>query len=105
MKDYFLKADTEAELMQALLDAGMVQEAQNEDEPVSFYPVPFVALDIIGTIYKPTGAMLTDEEGNEFPETAPIPGFHANLRLIEDKDVTALEPWIIEVNTPTRVWA
>lgn len=64
-----------------------------------------VALDIIGTIYKPTGVMLTDEEGNEFPETAPIPGFHANLRLIEDKDVTTLEPWIIEVNTPTRVWA
>ena len=105
MKDYFLKADTEAELMQALLDAGMVQQTQNEDETTSFHPVPFVALDIIGTIYKPTGVMLTDEEGNEFPETAPIPGFHANLRLIEDKDVTTLESWIIEVNTPTRVWA
>jgi hypothetical protein len=34
--------------------------------------------DIIGTIYKSTGKTLTDNDGNEFPEYAPIQGYHVN---------------------------
>jgi hypothetical protein len=35
-------------------------------------------IDIIGLIYKPTGVMLTDEEGFEYAEQAPITGWHVN---------------------------
>ena len=43
------------------------------------------AWDYIGEIQQPTGVMLTDSEGNQYPETAPIaaadgtPYLHANL--------------------------
>jgi len=44
------------------------------------------SLDVVGTIYIETGNTLTsepDENGNtfEYPETAPIDGYHANLLL------------------------
>jgi len=35
--------------------------------------------DIIGAIYKPTGNTLTDSEGLEYQEMAPIEGFHVNF--------------------------
>lgn len=37
-----------------------------------------VAVDVIGTIHKPTGAVLQTEEGGS-PEFAPVPGWHINL--------------------------
>lgn len=35
--------------------------------------------DIIPYIYKPTGNTLTDSEGMEYPEKAPIEGYHVNF--------------------------
>lgn len=35
--------------------------------------------DIIGTIYKPSGNMLTDSDGTEYPEQVAIEGFHVNF--------------------------
>ena len=37
-----------------------------------------MTIDIIGIIHKPTGVMLTDSGGIEYPEYAPIPGWHIN---------------------------
>ena len=37
-----------------------------------------MSIDIIGTIHKPTGVILTDSDGMEYPEYAPIPGWHLN---------------------------
>ena len=37
-----------------------------------------MTIDIIGTIHKPTGTMLTNSDGDEYPEFAPIPGHHIN---------------------------
>lgn len=36
---------------------------------------------IVGTIYKPTGNMLIDENGIEYPEMVPIEGFHVNSTI------------------------
>lgn len=35
-------------------------------------------IDIIGLIYEPTGVMLTDSEGGEYPEMHSVAGWHVN---------------------------
>lgn len=91
MTDYFLKAADESAMWEALESAGMVDE---ECQPVG------IALDIIGTIYKPTGEV--DAEG--LPAMAPIPGFHANIRGELTAEQAAPLPLIQPPNNPARVW-
>jgi hypothetical protein len=62
-----------------------------------------VDLDIIGTIFKPTGRMIQMVEG-ECPETAAIPGYHANIRGITEEQA-ALLPTIAKPSSPVRIWA
>lgn len=59
-----------------------------------------LTIDIVGIIHKPTGEMLTGEEG-DYPEMAPIPGFHVNVRGAVPE---ALEPFITYPVTPSRVF-
>ena len=61
--------------------------------------------EVIGTIYKPTGNMLTDSEGNEYPEMKPIEGFHVNALDLTDEDRQKLEPYIIQPKTPFAKFA
>ena len=65
---------------------------------------PFIAthaIDTIGVIYKPTGEMLLGEDG-EYPAMAPIAGWHVNVR---GPEALELNPYVIDVKTPARVWA
>ena len=66
------------------------------------------AIDVVGVIYEPTGNMLTDDEGNEYPEMAPVDGWHVNMRLVGDavrETVEALDTSHgITPNSPSRVW-
>lgn len=85
--DYYLKAASEAALMTALEAAGVVKSytVKNEQGVVvdtRFVTQPGYDLDVVGTIYKPTGNMIqqTGEFAREVPEMAALPGFHANLR-------------------------
>lgn len=66
------------------------------------------SFDIVGLIYEATGVTLTDAEGNEYPEMAPIPGWHVNLRIRGDYMRTEAEA-IDAVSgvspvTPHRTW-
>jgi hypothetical protein len=61
-------------------------------------------IDTIGIIYKPTGEMLQGEDG-EYPEMAPIEGWHVNVRLVDGEDADALGPFVVQPNTPIRVWS
>lgn len=67
------------------------------------------AVDILGVIHEPTGVILTDAEGNEYPETAPVPGWHVNLRLLSDAmraEAEALAAtYGLTPSSPSRVWA
>ena len=68
--------------------------------------------DLIGTIQKPTGVTLTDAEGFEYPEMVAIDGYHVNvlppMNDTTDEEgtviVNPLKAYVIEVNTPTRVF-
>jgi hypothetical protein len=63
------------------------------------------ALDIVGQIIQPTGET-TLVDGVEVPAMAPIPGWHANVRLNGTILPEALVPFVIPTpNNPRRVWA
>lgn len=65
-------------------------------------PEPYTgAVDVIGTIHKPTGAMLQTEHG-PVPELAPLPGWHVNTRGPMPPELLA---WAVQPANPTRVWA
>ena len=106
--DYYLKAASEAALMTALEAAGVVKSytVKNEQGVVvdtRFVTEPGYSLDVVGTIYKPTGNMIqqTGEFAREVPEMVALPGFHANLRgpaslaptvVLDTGSVTTEEP-------------
>jgi hypothetical protein len=66
------------------------------------------AIDVVGTLHEPTGTMLTDEEGNEYPEMQAMAGWHVNIRLVGDaqrETVEALdESHGVTPEQPMRVW-
>ena len=119
--DFYLKLTSEAEMPTALaafytqdyttiVDPETGEEStQIEGEP---YLVPFTAdyaIDVVGVIQKPTGVMLTDADGNEYPEMAALDGWHVNLRLSGDSkraEAEALVAYTVDPTpvTPSRVW-
>lgn len=94
--DYYLKFDTEEE-GKALL------YRKEEFDGREVLIAKYLAVDAIGTVYKPTGNMLTSEEGMQFPEMVPLDGWHANVRVTEEKP--ELDPYRVHPSTPVRVWA
>lgn len=108
MHDYLLRASDEAALWTASLAAGLVTEQPNPDGALVKAPIDGVALDVIGVIWRPTGTMLTDPQGLPYPEMAPVPGFHANLRTAEPLSEAQLAqlPLVTPMPaTPEQVWA
>jgi hypothetical protein len=97
--DYHLKFTDQAEA-----DAVLFTDQTNvQGDIVETVKVPkYAAVDVIGTIYKPTGKMLTIEEG-EVPEMAPLEGWHANVR--HTAEATELAAHQIFPQSPVRGWA
>lgn len=62
----------------------------------------YSAVDVIGTIYKPTGKMLTTDEG-QVDEMAPLAGWHVNVR--HKDEAPELDEYRVFPNSPVRVWA
>jgi hypothetical protein len=93
--DYFLRFDTEAEADAVLFD--MVHDGEGYTKQPRY-----AAIDVIGTIYEPTGEMLTTDEG-KVPEMAPIPGWHVNVR--HTREAPELEQYRVHPATPQRMWA
>lgn len=129
MIDYYLKFADEAEMASALAafykQDTHIETAEDGTETTVVDGDPYLvmqtadyALDIVGTIYKPTGKTLTDADGMEYPEQAAIDGWHVNLRLTrdiaaaEDGEGPTLRDAVEALNaaygtapvTPARVW-
>ena len=90
--DYTLRFKTETEANTVLFTTA---------DDVTSSNFPGHAIDVIGLVYKPTGNMVTSDEGS-FPEMAAVPGWHVNVRGPEDDN---LAKYHIVVNTPVRMWA
>jgi len=106
MQDYYLKFNNEDEMWTSLENLGLAQTIT--DDNGNPRKIALTTLDVIGTIYKPTGNMITttSEVGSfQYEETTPIDGFHANIRGDLTEDQQAQLPLIPKPNSPHRVWA
>jgi len=107
--DWFVKAESRDVLMTALDGTDIVGE--DEDGNKVLHSTKAIGVDEVGTIYAPTGNTLTDDEGNEYPEIAPVTGYHLNLRKMRDEAdsiITILEDADLTIDppaTPSRKFA
>ena len=118
--NYYLKTNTEQEMWEALETANLAKKEYDMEDALNIQPedydyetngefvktgaydwVALCELDKIGTIYQESGTMLTDDEGNQYPEMIAIDGFYANIKT--DKVVEGL-PTIDAPTTPYRKW-
>lgn len=99
MIDLYLKAGSKSAMTLALKTAGF---SQDPDSGALYHPA--AALDAIGTIYQPTGET-TLVDGEQVPVTAPVPGYHVNVRTTSEALATALDAQRVYPETPSRVWA
>ena len=92
--DYFLRFPDEAEANGVLFD-GDGEERRAK----------YTAIDVIGTIYKPTGKVLPAEDGSgdAVDEMAPVDGWHVNVRHLGE--APELDAYKVEVKSPARMWA
>ena len=118
-RDFYLRLSAESD-MPTVLSAFYRQDyvTQIDDEGVETQVAdgdPYLvthshdyAISVVGTLHEPTGTMLTDEEGNEYPEMQAMAGWHINIRLVGDavrETVEALdETHGVNPETPMRVW-
>jgi len=119
--DFYLKLASEADMPSVLgafykqdyttiVDPETGEEStQIEGEPYLVQHTADYAIDVVGIIHKPTGVMLTDADGNEYPEMAALDGWHINLRLVGEAkraDAEALVAYTVDPTpvTPSRVW-
>ena len=118
MIDYYLKFANQAEAVNVLSKLSFLSEIG-----VVIVSTGLASIDFVGIIHKPTGNMLEDIDGNEYPELVPLEGYHVNLRLAslpvtqsvdevtgEVTEIASpipdlLAPYIVEPTTPSRVWA
>ena len=119
--DFYIRLPSEADMPTALAafyrqDSTTVVDPDTGEEHVQLEGEPYLvttthdyAIDLVGVIYEPTGETLTDAEGNEWPETAPLNGWHLNIRLLNDTmraETEALDAqYGVTPNSPSRVWA
>ncbi|MEN9761282.1 MAG: hypothetical protein RI906_1108 [Pseudomonadota bacterium] len=98
-QDFMLRFTDAAEA-----DAVLFDEQTNVDgDVVETVKVPrYAAIDVIGVIYKPTGEMITTDEG-EVPEMAPVDGWHCNVR--HNAEAPELEAYQVFPQAPVRGWA
>ena len=104
-QDFYFSFASEAEAATALQP---FYHQPEEGDPYLVKHSKGHSIDIIGVIYEATGNMLTDAEGFEYPEMAPVPGWHVNLRIRGDymrTDAEAIDATDgVSPVTPHRTW-
>ncbi|QFH68085.1 hypothetical protein FR773_25980 (plasmid) [Leclercia adecarboxylata] len=95
MRDLYLRFADAAEMQRSLLDFGFKKEKEND-----WLYHPDINLDVAGLLCEPIDAK------DETLGSILLPGYHANLRVLKDElDMSALEQFTVNPETPLRVWA
>jgi hypothetical protein len=104
-RDFYLKLTAESDMPTVLSDFYSTDEDENS-YLVQF--TPDYAIDVVGVIHEPTGVTLQDADGNDYNQTAPVDGWHVNIRLVGDamrETVEALDATHgVTPNSPSRIW-
>lgn len=94
MKDLYLRFASDGEAKQQLIAFGF---QSNEEQGGLYHPV--ICLDVVGVIATTVG----EEEPFEY---IVEPGYHVNLRVIDDElDLSRLNDFVVTPKSPARVWA
>jgi len=94
--DYYLKFTDQAEAASVI----GTKEIPNES-PILYRDG--CDISVIDVMVANTGHILTDEDGTQYYENIPIPGYHVNIRsTVEQPDLAAYDT---APTTPMRVWA
>lgn len=91
-KDLYLRFADEAEAAVVLLH-------HNEVNGEVVLAHKYRNIDVVGVIYKSAPDPLPDDY-----VPIAIPGWHVNVRLMDDEDDTALLPFSVVPTVPRRVW-
>jgi len=99
--DFYIKLTSEAAML-TVLSAFYDEEGEFVGNTTDY------AIDVVGTLYDPTGVTLTDDNGMEYPEMVAITGWHVNIRLLNDTKRTIVESideiYGITPTSPSRLW-
>ena len=100
MRDLYLRFNDAEEMRTQLIATGFM-----DDEGQGMLSHPGISLDIIGVITVPAEVIDPGEE-NEIIKYTTEPGFHVNLRVMDDSlDLSGLNDFLVKPKTPARVWA
>lgn len=100
MRDLYLRFNDADEMRTQLIAVGFV-----DDEGQGGLYHSEISLDIVGFITVPAEVINPGEE-NEIIKYTTEPGYHVNLRVINDSpDLSGLNDFVVTPNTPARVWA
>lgn len=104
MNNYYLRFTNEAEFRETflVLNLASIEPIFGTESDTQF--VPKVITDVIGLIYTPTGNVLQNEEGLQYPEMKPLEGYHVNIKADLEDDILSQLP-TISVANPVRKWA
>lgn len=98
--DFYLRLNAESDMPTVL--SAFYQQEEFISHTESY------AIDAVGILYESTGTTLTDEEGIEYAEKAPLDGWHINIRLSGDsmrETVEALDAtYGVVPASPQRTW-
>ena len=95
MRDYYLQFTDKLSALTALADVDMSDQGE-------FKTTHQYAVDPVGVIYKPTGVMLSNQNGEQQPEVQSVSGYHFNIRMIDDVLPASLAPFCIIPVNPVR---
>ena len=99
--DYHLKLTDSASM------ATVLSDFYNEEDELVLDTADY-AIDVVGIIHCPTGVILTDSDGMDYPEMEAMVGWHVNIRLLNDNMSTIVdsiyETYGVIPGTPSRVW-
>ena len=118
--NFYIRLESESDLPNVFSDfyrQDYVQEYDEEIEAIVNAPIgdPYFvthtsdyAIDIVDTIYKTTGVILTDSNGEEYAEQIRMDGYHINIRLVGDNFRQIVEEidavYGVDPVTPNRIW-
>ena len=105
METLYLKFNSKEECYNKLKDFRKKDELNNYE----YWSLEGADFDEVGTIYKPTGETITDDNGIEIPVMEAVDGWHLNVlcrtKDIADKITNKIDSDnIINPKTPSRVF-